>query len=117
MCYTPTQTKYKTMRTLLKQPTQILVFNPLKRLVAVFNSLSGTASAFDVRPQSIHYACSGKCITCNNLYFRQNKGVVTVTFEDLGKLKLQDYDRLCGVERKYYKTAKITRKGMKYNKH
>lgn len=105
------------MRTLLQQPTQILVFNPLKRLVAVFHSLSSAASAFDVRPQSIHYVCSGKCITCNNLYFRQLKDGVAVTFEDLGKLKLQDYDRLCGVERKYYKTRKITRKGMKYNKH
>ena len=102
---------------LLYPSTQILVFNPLKRLVAVYHSLSSAASAFDVRPQSIHYVCSGKCITCNNLYFRQLKDGVTVTFEDLGKLKLQDYDKLCGVERKYYKTAKITRKGMKYNKH
>lgn len=105
------------MRLLLKQPTPILVFNLLKRLVAVFNSLSGTASAFGITPQSVHYVCSGKCITCNGLYFRQLKDGVTITFEDLGKLKLQDYDKLCGIERKYYKTSKITRKGMKYNKH
>lgn len=35
----------------------------------MFNSLSGTASAFGITPQSVHYVCSGKCITCNNLYF------------------------------------------------
>lgn len=105
------------MRLLLKQPTPILFFNPLKRLIAMFNSLSGTASAFGITPQSVHYVCSGKCITCNGLYFRQLKDGVTITFEDLGKLKLQDYDKLCGIERKYYKTGKITRKGMKYNKH
>ncbi len=104
------------MRLLLQPPTQILVFNPLKRLIAVYSSLNSAASAFGVSAPNIHYACSGKCITCNNLYFRQLKNGVTVTFEDLGKLKLQDYDKLCGVERKYYKTGEITRKGMKYNK-
>jgi hypothetical protein len=35
--------------------------------------------------------------------------------EDLGNLKLEEYDKLCGVERKVYPDSKMERKGMKYN--
>ncbi len=100
-----------------ENPTRILVFNPLKRLVAIFQSSFSAARAFGIRPQSIHYASTGVCISCNNLYFRHLKDDIEVTIEDLGTLRLEEYDKLCGVERKYYKTQRMDRTGMKYNKN
>jgi len=41
---------------------------------------------------------------------------IEVTFDDLGVLKLEEYDQLCGVERKIYKTKNMSRTGMKYKK-
>lgn len=101
---------------MLSEPKQILVFSPLKRLVAIFQSLTATANAFNCRPQSIHYACIGKCISCNKLYFRILQDDIEVTLDDLGDLRIEEYDKLCGVERKYYKNSKMERKGMKYKK-
>ena len=75
----------------------ILVFNPLKRLVAFFGSETADT------------------ISCNNLYFRKLSENIEVTFEDFGKLRLEEYDSMCGVKRKYYATKEMTRKGMKYN--
>lgn len=93
----------------------ILVFNPLKRLVAFFGSETAAAKAFNVSSVSIHLAVSGETISCNNLYFRKLSENIEVTFEDFGKLKLEEYDSMCGVKRKYYATKEMTRKGMKYN--
>lgn len=94
---------------------RVLVFNPRKNLVAIFHSGFAAARAFNVHTQSINYACNGKCMSCNNLYFRFTTDDVEVTEEDLGVLKLQEYDELCGKKHKYYATAKMTRKGMKYS--
>jgi len=104
-------------RNILSEPKRILVFNPLKRLVAIFQSLNATANAFNCRPQSIHCACSGESISCNRLYFRILEDDIEVTFDDLGVLRVEEYDKLCGIERKYYKNSKMVRKGMKYKKN
>lgn len=98
------------------KPTRILVFNPLKRLVGIFQSSFAAAKAFKIRPQSIHYASTGVCMSCNDLYFRHLKDDIEVTLEDLGTLRLEEYDKLCGVERRYYETRRMDRTGMKYKK-
>lgn len=95
---------------------QILVFNSCKRLVSVFHSTLAAAKALGVHTQSIHYACTGRCIAVGKLYFRHLSDEIEITFEDLGKLKLGEYDELCGVERKVYPNSKMERKGMKYSK-
>lgn len=94
---------------------RVLVFNPRKTLVAIFHSGFAAARAFNVHTQSIHYACNGKCVSCNNLYFRFTTEDVEVTDGDIGVLKLQEYDDLCGQKHKYYSNTKMTRKGMKYS--
>ena len=102
----------------MKLPNKrILVFNPRKNLVAIFHSGFAAAKAFNVHLQSIHYACSGHMISCNNLYFRYTADGIEVTEDDLGVLKLKEYDELCGKshEYKYYSNTKMTRKGMKYS--
>lgn len=98
------------------EPKRVLVFNQMKRLVAICQSVNATAEMFKTSVQSIFYVCSGKSISCNGYYFRKLDDEIEVTFDDLGVLTIQEYDSLCGVERKIYPTSKMTRKGMKYKK-
>lgn len=49
-------------------------------------------------------------------YFRNLDPSIEITWEDLGILKLEEYDELCGVNRKLYLTSAMSRKGMKYKK-
>ena len=55
-------------------------------------------------------------MSCNNLYFRKLHGCIEITIDTLGNLNLKDYDAMCWLERKYYNTEKISRKGMKYKR-
>jgi hypothetical protein len=96
---------------------QVLVFNSTKKLIAVFYSALATAKALGTHTQSVHYACTGKCIAIDKLYMRHLFNEIEITFEDLGKLRLEEYDELCGIKRKVYPNRKMRRKGMKYNKN
>lgn len=100
----------------LENRKRVLVFNPLKRLVAIFQSSTAAASAFNTSIVSIHDACTGKNISSCNLYFRHlyEDKVEIDTLEDLGTLRLEDYDKLMGLKRKYYPTKEMSRTGMKY---
>lgn len=96
---------------------RVLVFNPLKRLVAIFQSCTAAASAFGTSTVNIHDACTGKNISACNLYFRHlyDDQIELDIPEDLGTLRLEDYDNLLGLQRKYYPTKDMSRTGMKYN--
>lgn len=99
-----------------KTGSPVLVFNPLKRLVGYFHSLTAIASALKTSNSSIHQACVGNCISCCGLYVRFLAPDIEIEDADYGTLKLEDYDEMCGVQRTYYPTASMSRKGMKYNK-
>lgn len=94
-----------------------MVFNPSKKLIAIFCSANATAKTFCMNVQPIHYACTGECVSSNGMYFRYLDPEIEVTLDDLGTLKLEEYDELCGVKRKVYKTKSMSRAGMKYRKH
>lgn len=79
-------------------PIRILVFNKMRRLVAIFQSVTAAAPAFNVSPQAISYVCSGEGIRCKDFYFRRLMPDILVTMEDFGTLKLEEYDQLCGKE-------------------
>lgn len=98
---------------------RVLVFNPLKRLVAIFQSCTAAASAFGTSTVNIHDACAGKNISACNLYFRHfyDDQIELDILEDLGTLRLEDYDNLLGLKRKYYPTKDMSRTGMKYKKN
>lgn len=85
-------------------------------MIAVFRSETAAAKAFGVSSVSIHLAVTGKCISCNNLYFRKLYDCIEITIDTLENLNLKDYDAICELERKYYDTGKMSRKGMKYKK-
>ncbi len=103
-------------RTSSKTPKRTLVFNSLKRLVGVFQSTHAASKAMGIGIQSIHYACNGTTIKAGNFYFRHLEDDIEVTWDDLGVLSVEEYDELCGVERKVYSTKEMTRKGTKYKK-
>lgn len=94
---------------------RVLVFNPNKKLIGIFISGFAAARAFGMHTQSLNFACTGRMISACNNYFRYEDENVVIDESDLGTLKLQEYDKLCGVERKYYNNYSMSRKGMKYN--
>ena len=95
---------------------RVLVFNPLKRLVAIFQSCTAAATAFGTSTVNIHDACTGKNISSCNLYFRHlyEDKIESDMLNDLGSLRLEDYDKLMKLQRKYYPTKEMSRVGMKY---
>ena len=107
-----------TTNALSENRKRVLVFNPLKRFIAIFQSATAAARAFNTSTVNIHDACIGKNISSCNLYFRHfyDDKVELNMLEDLGTLRLEEYDKLVGLERKYYPTKEMSRIGMKYNK-
>lgn len=97
-------------------PSRTLVFNPRRKLIAIIQSNTAAANIFKANTQSIHYACNGRCMSCKGFYFRVLDSSIEVTLDDLGVLTLEEYDELCGVDRKIFKNTSMTRKGMKYRK-
>lgn len=100
-----------------KTSCPVLIFNPLKKFVGYFHSLTAAAAAFKVSRTSIHMASTGACISCCGLYFRYLTKEIEIENEDYGALRLEEYDSMCGVVRTYYPTASMSRKGMKYKQH
>lgn len=43
--------------------------------------------------------------------------VMKAGVSDIGSLKLEEYDKLCGIERQTYPTMAMNRKKWKYNKN
>ena len=97
-----------------KTSSPVLVFNPSKRLVGYFHSLTAVATAFKTSNSSIYQACVGPCISSCGLYFRFLANDMEIEDNDYGALRLEDYDEMCGVTRTYYPTTSMSRKGMKY---
>lgn len=95
----------------------ILVFNPLKRFIGYFHSLTAAATAFKTSNSSIYQACVGPCISSCGLYFRFLDKSIELEESDYGTLKLEDYDQMCGVTRTYYPNSSMSRKGMKYKQN
>lgn len=102
----------KTLNNKTSRP--VLVFNPVKRFIGYFHSLTAVATAFKTTNSSIYQACVGICISSCGLYFRFLDKNIEIEDSDYGTLKLEEYDEMCGVTRTYYPTANMSRKGMKY---
>lgn len=100
-----------------REAKRVLVFNSSKKLVAIVQSTNVAAKMLNMNVQPIHYACVGKCVSSGGYYFRHLFEDIEITIDDLGILKVEEYDQLCGVERKVYKNKSMSRAGMKYRKH
>lgn len=65
--------------------------------------------------QSISFSCTGKYVATGGFYFRHAHPDVQIDLSDLDNLTLQEYDRLCGVERRYFTVREMAHKRQAYD--
>ena len=77
-----------------RTPHRIAVFGGRYKLLRMLcHSMNYAAKAFNVTVTSVHDACKGKVVACQGFFFREIVSA-KITFEDLGKLRLEDFDRV-----------------------
>lgn len=81
----------------------VLIFNTKQVLVAITNSLHTSADLTFGNVQSISFACTGRYVHSAGLYFRHLSDQILLEIDDIGSLRLPEYDRMCcDNDRKYY---------------
>lgn len=91
-------------------PIPVLIFNRTRILIGICRSYRSAAIITLCNPQEISYACTGKRVLCSEYYFRQIHPKIQIDMDDLDKLKLEEYDSMCGVSRKYYSVKTIIKR-------
>ena len=91
------------------------VFNGAYVLIAVVRSLHSAADFSGINLQSISFSCTGKYVATGGFYFRHAHPDVQIDLSDLDNLTLQEYDRLCGVERRYFTVREMAHKRQAYD--
>lgn len=94
----------------LENNVQVLAFDCMYRLCAIFRSISEASTISGVIRQSIIKAVYGEIISAKNRYWRAVPKDIEIEPDDLGQLSLFDFDEMCGVDRKIYSTREM-RKG------
>lgn len=94
-------------RSKFRMPNKVLVFNGARVLVAVIRSLCSAAELTHNRASAVHNCCTGKTVRSGLYYYRQLHPDVLIEMDDLDSLTLEEYDNLCGVERKYLSTRRM----------
>lgn len=89
---------------------QVLIFNRARTLIAVARSIRSAAELSHCNPQSVSCACTGENISSGGFYFRHLHPDVYLEMDDLDRLSLNEYDRLCKNDRVYYSTKEMVRK-------
>lgn len=76
------------------EPIMVLIFNSKRTLIAITGSLN----------QAKNLLGKTKVVMSGNFYFRYLHPNVEISLEeDLGKLDLIQYDKMCGQDRYYYR--------------
>jgi len=94
----------------------VLIFSHNKTLILISSSLYQAAKFGGLHSPDIHKVVSGGGISYNKYYFRYINDDVIIDLSDIGTLKLDEYDKLCGVTRPLYGTNRMNRKNWKYKK-
>jgi hypothetical protein len=93
-----------------KEPKNVLVFNGARVLIAVVRSLHSASVFSGGNLQAISFCCTGKYISTGGFYFRHVHPEIEIEIGDLDNLKLEDYDNLCGEERRYHSVREMAKK-------
>lgn len=101
--------------TWMLDPKKVLVFNGNRTLIAIIRSVRAASLLTNSSLQSITNACSGIYISSNGYYYRNFDPNVIVEMEDIDTLKLEEYDQLCGVSRKYHSISQMSRNRRRSN--
>ena len=90
-----------------KRPNKVLVFNGARVLVAITRSLRCAGDLTRGSRSTIFNCCTGKYTRAGVYYYRYLHPDVIIDLDDLDCLKLEEYDKMCGDERKYITTRKM----------
>ena len=96
-------------RSKFRRPQTILIFNGARVLIAIVRSLCCAAELTHSQPAAIHNCCTGKTVRSGAYYYRQLHPDILIDLSDLDNLKLEEYDSLCGTQRKYISTKEMAR--------
>ncbi len=101
-----------TRRSIFQEHKNVLVFNNHRVLVAMHKSLNTASQAMKIPAQSISLCCLGHHISCFGYYFRhyEHKEVEITPHEDLGILRVEEYDRMCNQVRRYHDPRELNRR-------
>ena len=97
-------------------PKLVLIFNKRKKLVSITGSVYEASKISGLHPGNISRACNGELMSTGQCYFRYIDPSIEIELSDINNLKVDDYDRMCGKDRKIYETQDMNRKNFKYNK-
>lgn len=99
-----------------RTPSKVAAFDIEKRrLRSVFSSQTYAAKMLNVKTSAVHYACSGATVACNGWYLRTLDNV-DINPDDFGRLTIEKFDKLNGVERLVYTNGTIRKKRSKPTK-
>lgn len=98
-----------------KPAKQVMVFNGAGKYVGTFCSLHELSDfSFDaVSAQSISFVCTGKYISAGSHYFRFENENVELEKSDFNRLRITEYDKLCGERRRYHSPKFMALRGRK----
>jgi hypothetical protein len=99
-----------------KEPKNVLIFNGTRVLIAIVRSLRSASLLSGSNLQSISFSCTGRYISTGGFYFRHLNADIEVETGDLDNLKLEEYDKLCGVTRRYHSVREMAHRRSAYEK-
>lgn len=99
-----------------KEPKVVLVFNGARVLIAIVRSLHSASLLSGGNLQSISFVCTGRYISTGGYYFRHVHPDIEIEVGDLDTLKLEDYDKMCGTERRYHSVREMAHKRSRQEK-
>ncbi|MDR2915755.1 MAG: hypothetical protein LBV74_13125 [Tannerella sp.] len=97
-------------RSKFKEPKTVLVFNGARVLVAIVRSLHSASLLSRGNLQAISFCCTGKYVSTGGFYFRHIHPDIEVEIGDLDTLNLEEYDKMCGVRRRYHSVREMARR-------
>ena len=102
-----------TKRSIFQEPKIVLVFNSQRVLISMHKSLNLASQTMNIPAQSISLCCLGHHISCYGYYFRhyEPQMVEVVPHVDMGNLRLEQFDRMSNLVRRYHDPKEITRRG------
>ncbi len=103
-----------TQQSSFRKPKMVFIFNEHRILTFVAKSLYSASEALHISAQTISLCCTGKRISSNGYYFRHShKNVRIDLYEDIDKLTVEQYDELCGTERRYHPISEMKKRKQK----
>lgn len=77
--------------------------------MAIVRSLHCAAELTHENKSAIHNCCAGKTVRSGVYYYRQLHPDILIDLSDLDNLKLEEYDSMCGDQRKYISPKEMAR--------